>query len=114
MEGVGTRAFKPPLQLERAETMGRIGIRRRDRGNLFADFYNKICHLLTHAPQHSSITRLLPSQWKAVSALTGLLAPRRTSHEAERPAMPQRDGRLRRYLMMAYCFGHFIAVLVLG
>jgi hypothetical protein len=45
MEGVGTRAFKPPLQLERAETMGRIGIRRRDRGNLFADFYNKICKL---------------------------------------------------------------------
>jgi hypothetical protein len=47
MEGVGTRAFKPPLQLERAETMGRIGIRRRDRGNLFADFYNKICQQLT-------------------------------------------------------------------
>jgi hypothetical protein len=54
MEGVGTRAFKPPLQLERAETMGRIGIRRRDRGNLFADFYNKIGTSLTRPASSSS------------------------------------------------------------
>ena len=36
------QGVKPPLQLERAATMGRTGIRSRGPGNLLADFYNKI------------------------------------------------------------------------
>jgi hypothetical protein len=38
------QGVRPPLQLERAATTGRTGIRSRGPGNLFADFYNKICH----------------------------------------------------------------------
>ena len=37
------QGVRPSLQLERAATTGRTGIRSRGPGNLFADFYNKIC-----------------------------------------------------------------------
>ena len=41
------QGVRPPLQLERAATTGRTGIRSRGPGNLFADFYNKICQVQT-------------------------------------------------------------------
>ena len=48
------QGVRPSLQLERAATTGRTGIRSRGPGNLFADFYNKICQEGTHAAQQTT------------------------------------------------------------